>query len=165
MPRLIVNLIAPLLPAIIPLILLVACASTPGRDAADACEAAERCDIVAAIDAADKAYANFNKLSTRDLCNLAASYAVIAITSGDINAADRFEDAYKASLAENREDAEKYYASLDPQMSEGLTIVAGLLAGNDLYASTASATYRPSIPDDTDSGTSPSVETEALAED
>lgn len=127
MPRLIVNLIAPLLPAIIPLILLVACASTPGRDAADACEAAERGDIVAAIDAADKAYASFDKLSTRDLCNLAASYAVIAITSGDINAADRFEDAYKASLAENKQEAEKYYASLDPQMSEGLTIVAGLL--------------------------------------
>lgn len=136
MTRLITHLIAPLLPAIIPLILLAACATTPARDAAQACEAARSGDIVSAIDAADRAYNKIDKLTTRDLCQLASSYAIIAIVSGDLGAADRFEDVYEASFASNKVEAESFYSSLDKKMAEGLKIVSGLLKGKTIYATT-----------------------------
>lgn len=140
MPRLLVNLIAPLLPALIPLILLAACASTPAREAADACEAARNGNITEAITAADKAYSHLDKLSTQDLCRLSASYAVIALTTGDAEAAQRFQQTYKASLAVDSTEANRFYASLDPQMAEGLKIISGLLDGQGIYATSSGKT-------------------------
>lgn len=163
MPRLLVNLIAPLLPALIPLVLLAACASTPAREAADACDAARRGDIPEAITAADKAYAQFDKLTTDDLCRLAASYAVIALSTGDINAADRFQEAYKSSLSTDSKEANEFYASLDPQMSEGLKIISGLLDGQGIYTTASSAPHQAIH--STAAEESADIANQALAED
>lgn len=160
MPRPLITLIAQLLPAIIPLALLAACASSPAREAEDACEAARRGDIIAAVDAANRAYADFDHLSTDDLCRLAASYAVIALTSGDINAADRFEYVYKASLESDPGRANQFYASLDPNMAEGLRIVAGLFDGKGIYTRSPEYTAHNRHPQ-----VSPEIAAEALAED
>lgn len=161
MPRFLVNLVAPLLPALIPLILFAACATSPSRETANACEAAERGDIPAAVKAADRAYSQFDKLSTDDLCRLAASYAVIALTNSDEQAADRFQRAYKASIQSDPEGAEKYYSTLDPQMAEGLAIISGLLDGEGIYTTTSSS------PADTlaVADESAQIATEALSED
>lgn len=140
MHRLITNLIAPILPALLPLILLAACATTPGMEASQACEDAQKGDIAAATVAADKAYASVDKLNVEGLCKLAAAYATIAITTGDLEAAGRFEEVYQASIDQDSAIAEKYYASLDPQMTGGLKIVSGLLAGNKIYSHTTSTT-------------------------
>lgn len=161
MPRFFVNLVAPLLPALIPLILFAACATSPSRETAKACEAAERGDIPAAIEAADRAYSQFDKLTTDDLCRLAASYAVIALTNSDEQAADRFQKAYKASMKSDPEGAEKYYATLDPQMAEGLAIISGLLDGEGIYTTTSSSQADTSAVDDA----SVEIATEALSED
>lgn len=161
MPRFLVNLVAPLLPALIPLILFAACATSPSRETANACEAAERGDIPAAVKAADRAYSQFDKLSTDDLCRLAASYAVIALTNSDEQAADRFQRAYKASIQSDPEGAEKYYSTLDPQMAEGLAIISGLLDGEGIYTTTSSSPGDTSAVEDE----SAQIATEALSED
>lgn len=135
MSRFLAFLIAPILPALIPLILLAACATTPSSQAVEACEAAEKGDIPAALEAADKAYRGIDHLSTADLCRLAASYAVITITSGDAQAADRFQEAYHASIEKNPEAARAFYSTLDPQMADGLAIISGLLDGQGIYSS------------------------------
>ncbi|MCM1029373.1 MAG: hypothetical protein NC342_06295 [Pseudoflavonifractor sp.] len=162
MARLFSSLIAPLLPAIIPLIILAACATSPGHDAAQACEAAEKGDIPAAMEAANKAFTHYEQLSTSDLCRLAAAYAVITITSGDEQAADRFQTVYKASLTSDPQEADSFYRTLDPQMADGLAIISGLLDGQGIYTG---------VPTDTATITRPSSEPltdipqEGLAED
>lgn len=161
MPRFLVNLVAPLLPALIPLILFAACASSPSRETANACEAAEKGDIPAAIEAADRAYSQFDKLSTDDLCRLAASYAVIALTNSDEQAADRFQKAYKASMQSDPEAAKKYYDTLDPQMAEGLAIISGLLDGEGIYTTTSESQTDSTAVTDEDA----EVAAEAVSED
>lgn len=136
MHRIIINLIAPILPALIPLILLAACASTPGQEASEAYEAACNGNFAEATEAADKAYAHLDKLNNTDLCNLAAAYAAIAVTNGDLDAADRFEVVYTSSLAKDPEGSAKFYSSLEPEMSTGLKLLSGLLAGQGIYATT-----------------------------
>ncbi len=136
MARFFSALVAPLLPAIIPLILLVACGKTPSQEASQAYEAAEKGHIEAAQEAADKAFSEYEGLPIHDMCRLAASYAMIAITTGDDTAADRFQTVYKATMALDPDGANDFYRSLDPQMADGLAIISGLLDGKGIYSDT-----------------------------
>lgn len=119
------------------MILLTASCSRGSEDARKACEAAENGDVEMALQYADKAYVDRSKLDTEDLCRLAASYAVVAITMGNEEAADRFQECYKASISEDKDRAEAFYKTLDPQMADGLAIISGLLDGADHYTTPA----------------------------
>ncbi len=163
MQRLFINLIAPILPALIPLILLAACATTPGQEASEACEAARDGHFTEAIESADKAYSHLDKLSNRDLCNLAAAYATIAIENGDLDAADRFGEVYTSSMAKDPEGSAKFYSSLDSRMSTGLKLLSGLLAGQGIYATTPISHKNYVVTPATD--TTQAIADEALAED
>lgn len=136
MPRILANLIAPLLPALIPLILLAACASTPAEEAREACEAAAKGDTRQALEAADKAYGQRDRLPLEDMCRLAASYAVVTLTTGDEQAAERFQTCYRASMDMDATAADAFYQTLDPQMAQGLAIISGLLDGTGIYTTT-----------------------------
>lgn len=137
MARFFSALVAPLLPAIIPLILLVACAKTPAQEASQAYDAARNGDIEMARKDASRAYDQYENLPVEDLCRLAAAYAMIAITTGDDEAADRFQTVYKASMTIDPLAADSFYRSQDPQMADGLAIISGLLDGNGIYSDRA----------------------------
>lgn len=139
MLRLLANLIAPLLPALIPLALFAACATTPADQAREACEAAAEGDMPQAREAADAAFEKIDRLPLDAICRLAASYAVIALTTGDEQAADRFQTAYSLSVASDSTAANRFYNSLDPQMADGLRIIAGLLDGRGIYTDSPAA--------------------------
>lgn len=116
------------------------------KDANEACKAAEKNEIARALTFADQAYEHFNELNVDALCHLAASYAVITLTTGDQQAADRFQKCYKASMNTNPAEAKKVYQSLDPQMADGLAIISGLLDGKDNFTiDNTSETERDSI--------------------
>lgn len=133
MLRLLSSLIAPLLPALIPLVLFAACATTPAEEAREACEAAAQGEIPQAREAADRAFGQIDRLPLDGICRLAAAYAVIALTTGDEQAATRFQTAYTLSMASDPEAARSIYNSLDPQMADGLRIISGLLDGRGIY--------------------------------
>ncbi|MDE6825526.1 MAG: hypothetical protein K2J18_02040 [Paramuribaculum sp.] len=113
--------------------LIASSCNQAAKDANEACKAAESNDIKQALVLADKAYENFNELNVDALCHLAASYAVITLTTGDQQAADRFQKCYKASMNADPAEAKKVYQSLDPQMADGLAIISGLLDGKENF--------------------------------
>lgn len=115
------------------LALIAAGCNRAASDASEACKAAEKGDVTHALEYADKAYENFDQLNVDALCRLAASYAVITLTTGDQQSADRFQKCYKASMNANPKEAEKVYGQLDPQMADGLAIISGLLDGRDNF--------------------------------
>ena len=109
------------------------------KDANEACKAAEKNEISRALTLADQAYEHFSELNVDALCHLAASYAVITLTTGDQQAADRFQKCYKASMNTDPAEAKKVYQSLDPQMADGLAIISGLLDGKENFTIDKSA--------------------------
>lgn len=138
--------------------LLLGSCARGSKDARLACEAAEKGEVEQALEYADKAYADRADLGNDDLCRLAASYAVVAVTLGNEDAAIRFQDCYKESLERDPKGAEAFYNKLDPQMADGLAIISGLLDGQANYTtmpeSAADTPDSPGVIDD-----------EALAED
>lgn len=115
------------------------------KEAAEAYQAAESGDIESALQHADQAYADFGKLGTEDMCRLAATYAVAAITMGNEQAMERFQQCYKTSISQDKQKAEEFYNTLDPQMADGLAIISNLLEGADNYTTPESTPIPESI--------------------
>lgn len=145
-------------------ILLVSC-SGGADNAREACKAAEKGDVAHAIEYADKAYKDFDRLNTDALCRLAASYAVITLNTGDQQMADRFQQCYKASLNTNPQEAEKIYAELDPQMADGLAIISGLLEGRDNFSTVGTDNQQPDPQRDSAEAEEAEIANEGLALD
>lgn len=135
------------------------------NDANEACKAAENGDVVSAQQYADKAYESFDKLDVDGMCRLAASYAVITLTTGDQQAAERFQKCYKASMNANPKQAEEVYKKLDPQMADGLAIISGLLDGQENFVDKGKPTSHPSDSSSEEATQEEMISTQALAED
>lgn len=152
---------------IITAILLIAMTSCnkAANNANEACKAAEKGDVVLAQEYADKAYESFDMLDVDAMCRLAASYAVITLTTGDQQAAERFQKCYKASMNTNPKQAEEVYKKLDPQMADGLAIISGLLDGRENFVDKSQPAGNPSDSSSEEMIQKEMISTEAMAED
>ncbi len=108
-------------------VVMSGCAESYDSNASKAYDAVEAKNWDEASEHADKAYAGLSELTPENLCRLAVAYAMIAVVKGDDVATDRFMECYAASMENDPVSAEKFYNSLDENMSQNLTIISGLI--------------------------------------
>lgn len=103
------------------------CSDFGKTDEMKAYEAAEAKKWDDARQYADKAYENRSDLDLEGICRLSVAYALIATVNGDDDASDKFLNCYKESIEKDEQGAERFYNSLDEDMSQNLVIISGLI--------------------------------------